>query len=231
MVYHTLRAGQRSSVPYLSIPELMHPLEKVRPSSSNRRELNLMVFMRLGHPPVVITITGSDYPGMPPLQQYHHDDAKHKLYVRLSSLEYIDCLKKAMPEIRAGHLTRGGLRSSRPIVVCQDEATPHISALTAAFCANYSPAPIRLITLPTESPDLTPCDSCFFAVVKRNWQKLTREKSMSWQEKCRLALELTQNQDSDPFIKEVELRWLACQKAKGGHIEQELKLLKKQQQR
>lgn len=228
----SLPAGQKTGVPYLTIKELMHPVEKVQASSRRRRELNLMVFMRLGHPPEVITITGSDYEEMPPLQRYFHYDPKKQQpqqYVKLGYLEYIDCLKKAIPKLRQGDPISKGLRSSTPIVVMQDEATPHKAARVAEFCANFSPSPIRLITLPTESPDLTPCDSCFFAVVKNEWRRQTMGTNMSWRDKCLLALELTKGQNPDPFIREVELRWRACQKAEGGHIDSTLRQLKREQ--
>lgn len=214
------------------IKELMHPLEKTTASSSKSRQLNLIVCLRLGHPPAVFISTGSDYPNMPVLKEYFHADEPDKKYVKMGSQEYMDSLTAAIPQLRNREPIVGGLRTATPVVVVHDEATPHTAKTVKEFAANFKPMPIRLIELPTASPDLTPCDSTFFAVVKNEWQRQTVGRgmcnSMSWEERCQLALKLTSEQSPDKFIKEIPLRWQACVAEKGGHIERRLALLKKQ---
>lgn len=210
------------------IKELMHPLEKTTAGSGKSRQLNLIVFLRFGHAPAVFTSTGSDYPNMPVLKEYFHADKPDTKYVKMGTQEYIECITAAIPQLSNRESLVGGLRAATPIVVVQDEATPHKSKKTREFAANFKPMPIRLIQLPTSSPDLTPCDSPFFAVVKNEWQRQTVGKGMSWEQRCKLALQLTREQRPDKFIEEVPLRWKACVAEKGGHIEHRLALLKKQ---
>lgn len=210
------------------IKELMHPIEKTTAGSSKSRQLNLVVFLRLGHAPVVIISTGSDYPNMPVLKEYIHGGKKNKKYVKLGMQEYMDCITTAIPQLRGRGARVGGLRSSTPVVLVHDEATPHKAKKVGEFAANFAPVPIRLIQLPTASPDLTPCDSCFFAAVKNEWQRQTVGKGLSWERRVQLALKLTREQDPDGFIKALPSRWKACEAEKGGHIELGLARGKKQ---
>lgn len=205
----------------------MHPLEKTRAGSSKSRQLNLVVFLRLGHAPVVIISTGSDYPGMPVLKEYFHGGKKNMQYVKLGMQEYMDCITAAIPQLGFRGTSVGGLRSSTPVVLVHDEATPHKAKKTSEFAASFAPVPIRLIQLPTASPYLTPCDSCFFAAVKNKWQRLTVGRGLSWERRVELALKLTREQSPDSFIMALPERWKACVAEKGGHIELRLAALKK----
>lgn len=206
----------------------MHPLEKTTVGSHKHRQLNLVVFLRLGHAPVVFISTGSDYPHMAALKEYFHGGKKKKKYVKLGHQEYMEYISAAVPQLRSRDPVVGGLRSSTPVVLVHDEATPHKAKKVKELAANFTPVPIRLIELPPASPDLTPCDSCFFAAVKNEWQRRTVGRGMSWEERAQLALRLTAQQSPDSFIKELPLRWKACVAEKGGHIERRLALLKKE---
>lgn len=206
----------------------MHPLEKTTAGSHKSRQLNLVVFLRLGHAPVVFISTGSDYENMAALKEYFHGGKEEKKYVKLGAQEYMEDISAAVPQLRSRDPVVRGLRSSTPIVLVHDEATPHKAQKVKDFAANFSPVPIRLIELPPASPDLTPCDSCFFSAVKNEWQRRTVGRNMSWEKRVQLALRLTAQQSPDNFIKELPLRWKACVAEKGGHIERRLALLKKQ---
>lgn len=59
------------------------------------------------------------------------------------------------------------------MVILQDRTTAHTAALVKNFCSSHSPDPIRMIVLPPDSPDLTPHDSGFLALVKRQWHRQT----------------------------------------------------------
>lgn len=83
-----------------------------------------------------------------------------------------------------------------------------------------------MIVLPPESPDLTPHDSGFLALVKRQWHRQTAGSQMAWAEKCQLALKLIKEADPKPFIAEMPLCWKACEMEKGYHIEDRLRQLK-----
>ena len=206
----------------------MHPLEKTTTGSHKSRQLDLVVFLRLGHAPVVFISTGSDYPHMAAIKEYFHGGVTKKKYVKLGQQEYMEYISAAIPQLSSRDPVVGGLRSSTPIVLVHDEATCHKAKKVKEFAASFKPVPIRLIELPPASPDLTPCDSCFFAAVKNEWQRRTMGRGMSWEERVQLALKLTVEQSPDSFIKDLPLRWKACVAEKGGHIERTLAMLKKQ---
>lgn len=191
----------------------------------------MITFIRLGYRPVAFLLTGSSFPGMPPLPAYFHDkpnpDGSLQQYTRLSAKEYVGHIQKAIPLITARDPLVGGLRSSRPLVLLQDEATVHTARIVAQSCSQHSPRPIHLITLPTESPDLTPCDSSFFAAVKKKWNREVKGSELSWAYACQRAMELIEAQSPDPFIREMPLRWQACELVGGYHIEATLKQLRK----
>lgn len=81
------------------------------------------------------------------------------------------------------------------------------------------------------SPDLTAHNSGFIAELKRKWHTAVDGSDMPWAGQCELALEIIRNTDPEPYIREMPLRWKACELEKGQHIEQRLKQLKKQQRR
>ena len=82
--------------------------------------------------------------------------------------------------------------------------------------------------MPVESPDLTPHDSGFLAEVKRKWHTVVDGSDMAWEQQCKLALQVISSSNPEPYIREMPLRWRACEEEKGQHIEQRLKQLKQQ---
>lgn len=191
----------------------------------------MMVFIRLGYKPLVVILTGSDFEGMEALPAYYHDSPKpgHPpvKYVKFSAPEYQAGLDWAIPQLTIHDSLRGGLRSSRPLALVQDEGTPHTARSTAAFCAKLGPRPLHLITLPSSSPDLTPMDAGFLGTVKGKWNRRAQRTKMPWAERCKLAIQLLEEEDPEKYIREMPLRWQACEEVRGGHIEAKLKQLKK----
>jgi transposase len=167
---------------------------------------------------------------MAPLQAYRHPkankDGTYQQYVRMSMYEYMDKIKEAIPLITMNDPLRGGLRGAGQLVLLQDEASTHISEKVKTCCEHLEPRPLHLLTLPPKSPDLTPCDSSFFAAVKDKWNRQTRGAQMAWKDKCVLALKLIAEQNPDSFINEMPLRWQASEDEGGWHIESRLKELK-----
>lgn len=207
-------------MPYLSIKELMHPPEKARFPHSQRRELHVSVFIRKNCTPVARVLTGSSYAGMPVLQEYFNENGKQ--YVKFSSPEYTGCITNAVTRLAGPR--RGSPNTA--IWILQDKDPAHTAHKTAEFCATHAPRPINLITLPTDSPDLTPCDSSFFGVVKQRWRSETKAGNLTWEQRVDAALRIIEQTDPNPFIDEMQLRWEACELASGWHIEQELQSLK-----
>lgn len=206
----------------------MDPTQRSAVPASSRRELNVLVFLRKGHKPAVYILTGSRYDDMEPLQQWQHQGKGGKMvdYVKLSSQEYIYYIDKAMDLLRREPNKSGVRTAMRHMWLLQDKAKPHTAHATTQHLLQMSPCPLRALTLPTDSPDLTPCDSYFFAAVKGRWRRWCAGGEYSWEERVEKALELLANTNPDPFIDEMPLRWEACKAAEGWHIEQELAELK-----
>lgn len=212
-----IAAGQKKTLPHLRIMELMPALEKTAVPASNRRALKVAVFLRLGCKPVHVMLSGSSYPGMQALKEYAKDeDAVH---TGLSGPEYVDCLKKALPELRRD---RNGRRLPPAKYLLHDKATSHTAKVTKEYCRDKC----QVIVLPTDSPDLTPCDTSFFGVLKTQLARGQQQDPKPWDQRCKLALEAIQNANPDKFIQAMPLRWQACVNAHGWHIEQEYKQLK-----
>ena len=218
---------------YLWIPEIQKAIVKKQTSKHKdnvgRRKLMVIIFIRLGYGPLPMILSGSDFPGMPPLRTYHYETGDKRAYVDFNQFEYIDCLKAAIPQLTAQDPKRAGLRGAEDIMILQDEERAHTARRVAAWAEQQRPRRLKLITLPLHSPDLTPHDSGFIAECKRKWHVQVDGTDMPWSQQCELALEIIRNVDPEPYIKQMPLRWKACQLEKGAHIEQRLKQLKKQQ--
>lgn len=207
---------------------MMDPTQRSSVPARSRRELNVLVFLRKGHKPAVFILTGSRYPGMEPLQQWQHKGKGGVIvdYVRMSSQEYIYYIDKAMDQLRSTSTVPVLCTPMRDMWLLQDKAKPHTARATTEHLLKMRPTPLRALTLPTDSPDLTPCDSYFFAAVKGKWRRWCAENKPTWKQRVEKALELLQTTDPDPFINAMPLRWEACIAAEGWHIEQELAELK-----
>lgn len=212
----------------------MAPPEKITSSGpQDRRKLNVIVYVRLGYLPVVITLTGSKYEGMEPLPEYYYpstiEGQPGLQYKALSAIEYQATADEAIPKLTTRDSKREGLRGRGPLWLLQDEGRPHTALSTTVWAAAYQARPLHLITLPTHSPDLTPMDANFFGTVKAQWNRERKAERLSWAESCNRALKILRNTDPAKYIKEMPLRWKACQDVRGGHIEARLKVLKRQQ--
>lgn len=225
-----IAAGQKVA-PHLRIKELMDPTQRSAVPAASRRELNVLVFLRKGHKPAVFILTGSRYDGMEPLQRWQHKGKGGELvdYVKLSSQEYIHYIEMAMKQLRTMPTVPVVTTPMRDMWLLQDKAKPHTAHATTEHLQKMRPTPLRVLTLPTDSPDLTPCDSYFFAAIKGAWRRWCASGEYSWEQRVEKAKELLKNTDPDPFIDAMPLRWKACVAAEGWHIEQELEELKAQQ--
>lgn len=193
----------------------------------------MIVFVRLGYWPVVIILTGSNYEGMEPVAEYTYTSTGkgHPVlqYKSMSAIEYQAAGDTAIPQLTTRDSNREGLRGSGPLWLLQDEGRPHTAFSTTVWAAEYKARPLHLITLPTHSPDLTPMDAGFFGTVKTQWNRECKAERLSWAESCNRALKILRTTNPAKYIKEMPLRWNACQDVGGGHIEARLKVLKRQQ--
>jgi hypothetical protein len=206
--------------PYLWIPQLMHQPERNPVAKNKRREVRLCVFMMLGKPAHVVELTGTEYQGQQQLTRYTYvEKGKEHTYTGFSAKEYKDCIKSAFDKFFPSQTGRGGPDT---LVLIQDKSSSHTANLIKEYCAQRRPKSITLVTLPTESPDLTPCDSNFFGVVKKKWRMQTNDPNMSWDEKASKFVSIVKATSPDPYIKDMPLRWQACEQEQGYHIEHAL---------
>jgi hypothetical protein len=219
-----LLAAAKHVDPYLWIPQLMHQPERSPVAKKHRKEVRLFVALMKGKKPFVRELTGTQYQGQEQLKTYWHIvKKKRKQYTGLSSQEYTDCIKAAFDNFFPSRTGRG---VPSHLVLIHDKCTSHLAKDVQRYCAQRSPKPIELVTIPTESPDLTPCDSAFFAVAKRRWRQLTNYKDMPWDERAKKFVKCVKDTVPDPFIDEMPLRWQACEQEQGYHIEEALRELK-----
>lgn len=163
-------SGQKHAAPHLRIFELMDPPEKSAVWWQDRRQLHVVVLLRLGCKPVLRITTGSSYEGMKKLHSYSKDDGEP--YKVLSGAEYVDCVVSALADLKRA---RDGKLLPPVKYLLHDKAPQH----TCKYTKEELPKHIQLQQLPTDSQDLTPCDTNFFAVVKGRWQMETLRDSMS----------------------------------------------------
>lgn len=195
----------------------MPAVEKTAVPAGSRRALKVAVFLRLGCKPVHVVLTGSKYDGMQALKEYAKgEDAVH---TGLTGQEYTDCLEKVMPQLKND---RNGQRLPAVTYLLHDKATAHTARITKEHCKHR----YQVIVLPTDSPDLTPCDTSFFGVLKGQLARAQQQDPKPWDQRCKLALEAIQNADADKHIRAMPLRWQACVNVDGWHIEQVYKHLK-----
>lgn len=195
----------------------MDPVEKSAVCPHDRRSLHVVVLLRLGCTPVFRITTGSSYEGMEQLRTYKHTDGRP--YKEMSGAEYADCVMSALGELNK---RREGQRLAPAKYLLHDKSTPHRSKIAKQKLSKH----IQLLLLPTDSPDLTPCDSNFFAAVKGHWQMGVQHDPMPWAERCKLAEKLIKTANPDKHIQALPLRWQACVNVEGWYIEQEYKMLK-----
>jgi hypothetical protein len=195
----------------------MDPPEKSAVWPQERRELRLVVLLRLGCNHVYCIYSGSSYEGMQPLRTYTKEDGSE--YKGLSAAEYVDHVSSSLHKLDR---TSEGRRLQAAKRLLHDKCTAH----TAKLAKKQLPKLIQVLQLPTDSPDLTPCDTSFFAAVKGRWQRELARQPRPWAESCQLALEIISTTSPDKYIKAMPLRWQACINVEGWHIEQEYKLLK-----
>jgi hypothetical protein len=209
--------GQKHAAPHLRIYELMDPPEKSAVWPDERHELHVVVLLRLGCNPVLRITTGSSYEGMEALHLYKKADKTP--YKVLSGAEYVDCVRSALPDLNK---TRDGQRLPPAKILLQDKAPQHMAKVAKEELSKG----IQLMLLPTDSPDLTPCDSNFFAEVKGRWQSEDARDPKPWAGRCKLAENIIKTTNPDKHIRALPLRWQACVNVEGWHIDQEYKMLK-----
>jgi hypothetical protein len=197
--------------------ELMDPPEKSAVWQKDRHDLHVVVLLRLGCHPVYRITTGSSYEGMHRLRTYKKIDGTP--YKELSAVEYVDCVISGLKEL---NMTREGRQLPSAQYLLEDKAPQHTAKIAKEELSKH----IRLLVLPTDSPDLTPCDSNFFSAVKGRWQREVEGNPQPWAGRCKLAQNIIETTNPDKHIQALPLRWQACVNVEGWHIEQEYKMLK-----
>ena len=149
----------------------MDPPEKSAVWAQDRRELRVVVLLRLGCPPVYRLASGSSFEGMPQLLTYEKSDGEE--YKQLSGVEYADHVRASLGKL---NVTIEGKRLPPAKYLLHDKCPAHTAKAAKKELSKH----IQLLQLPTDSPTGTPCDTSFFAAVKGRWQKELAHHPMPW---------------------------------------------------
>jgi hypothetical protein len=200
------------------------------PSDGPTKVIRVLVALRIGFPPVVIMLTGTECRAFNPKKVYVHakDDAARKKKWHagdpmsgLGAEEYIDVLDEALQLLgyKGGPSTR-----SQPVVVWQDKSPAHTAGVVPEWLESKGLEEVRL---PTCSPDLDPLDYGVFGAAKAHMNRWQWEQHLPWDDCCDKFLNYLRKLDSvEAVLQEVPLRLEACIKANGNHFDAALHELK-----
>lgn len=215
------RAAHPGVVPHIQVSGITHPPQRPYTSSpSVRQAIKLVVAAQLGHKPVVCHLTGTKYEGCPELPKYYHPDGTP--YSKMGATEYCNHLNTVFNgPSGSGHMQ---LRR-RPSILWHDHDTTHLANSTRAWLQQHG---IQELVMPVRSPDLDPLDYGVFGAAKSALRRCLSQTRMGWDEACRTFVAGLRAMDTDAIIRELPLRLQACIESNGGHIEERLRVLKRQ---
>lgn len=207
----------RTAPAHLAIGGLTPRVERDSTHHKNSGTAKIAVFIRLNHPAVAIPITGTRRAPFTPTREFKKDDGT--TFDAMGGKEYSSVVKSALPQLSSPSRSRCSSMRGQVSVLLHDRDPSHTSSLVKAMAEEEG---LKIVTLPSHCPDLTPHDATFLGCVKREWHRRCVEGRLPWGERAQLFLQLLQNQDPSPHI----LRWKrslhACIEAEGAHIERQL---------
>ena len=199
----------------------MDKVERYHVGGSERRRLEVCVFLRQNFPNQVYTVSTSSYHGFTAPKVYKK--ANGEVHTGMCGEEYLHAVQKAV-ENSVQHATRGELSS---MVLLHDRDPAHKDSIVKSWCEAKG---ITIELLPERSPDLDPLDYGLFGVAKQKLAKAI-QRQHSWEDSCTKLLEILKAQPADATIGELPLRWQACIQAGGRHFDQQLWKLKRKAKR
>ena len=184
------------------------PAQRFVPSQQSR-SIKLCVFVRIGHPTIVVDLRYSGFA-----------TADSPVMVGTGSGEY-GWSGQRYADIVAYYLLgervdRAARRLPGGLTLVHDRDPAHTST---AFKAYASSKGITVVTLPAKAPDLDPLDYGVFGNVKREWERQVWQQRLNWDQQCQLAIRLLQRFDASATIAALPYRMQHCIAAHGWHFE------------
>jgi hypothetical protein len=162
-------------------------------------------------------VTGTKYDGCEQHGPYKTKQGKPAKAV--TQEEYCDVIAGLIKAMEAKGVDPRG----RTIV--HDNAPCHRGNGLLQLCKQHG---LEVIPLPTQSPDLDPLDFCVFGAAKRHVAAAApRGGGASWEERVAALKDNMSSRDAASLLASYKRRLQAVIDAKGGHIDEALKELKK----
>lgn len=209
---------------HLSIPgETKQPQVFFTGSSKDRKKLYVCMGMMYGRGAAVVELTGTDYQNCDERQTYTTVNGS-KECDSLGAFEYIHVLDTL---IKHFYRLSPSLRGNPSFAVMHDNAKPHIAQ---AVQDHLKAEGIKVVMIPTRSPDMDPWDYGVFGGFKQSLFRDSRKMAWSWDQQCQEAVKRLRELDKtklDNAIDELPLRLQACIDVKGQHIENRVLSMKR----
>lgn len=220
---HVAHAASKHAPPHISIPRItakpQHPEQGKAPRRTHVLGVAVVPGASSKGQVVIQEFTPTNYPGCMRRRMYFTKRDKHA--AKLTSAEYIDFLEKVLRTV-AKHAPRSMLRKG--LVIIHDRDRTHLTKEVTAFCAA---AGVRVEALPPRSPDLDPLDYGVFNNAKA-WLELNYPRMTTpWKTRCKQFQKRIKATDVKKLTEHYLLRLQAVINTHGGHIEEELRQLKK----
>ena len=119
------------------------------------------------------------------------------------------------------------MRRNPTFAVMHDNAKPHVAKAVQDF---FKDRDIKVVMIPTRSPDVDPWDYGVFGGFKQSLFRESRKRRWTWDQQCKEAVKRLKGLDKSKLnnaINELPFRLQACIDVKGEHIENRLVELKR----
>ena len=185
---------------------------------SSRRSLHLAVAINSLGGIYVHETTGTSYPGyVPPTEQYFTEAGTPAK--KLVSSEYVDVVKGAISHFSNNATFRSKRRRA---ILVHDRSPLHKSDTVLKSLEEMR---LQHILSPTRSPDLDPLDYGIFGWVRR---KMEDYVNADWSDRVTAFKKFLMQAPVKKTIQQLPLRLKAGILCEGGHIEEQLRELKKE---
>lgn len=212
-MFSVLYAGETRSVPHLFIQGHAKPEARRHVSTRERRTLHVVVFIRVGHPNIVVPLPSAE-------QAANWDPNDPATALSGTSTALTAALYEKIVEAKlvgsGSHMADGRRSSSRHgLKLVEDKSSVHTSGRHKAFLSGKG---IEQVLLPAKSPDLSPLDNGFFGTVNTEWRKRVTAGRLGWDGMVAALLEVLQQTPADGYIKALPRHIRNCMKARGWYF-------------
>lgn len=214
-------SGIKRCTPHLSIPGLMETPQRYHIDNKNsRRALKLAVACNAVGGMFIKEITGTCYPGYTAEKTYTCKGKEAKTATSMVAPEYLDFIKDA---VEFYSKKPGFRRKAGSMLLIHDKSRIHTSKEAVQGLKELG---LDVMVQPARSPDLMPLDFGIFGHAK---QLLDRDvlRHAPWLDRVQRFKDILSTCSPKETIGQFKLRLEGIIEAKGRHIENALKELKK----